>query len=226
MKRSAKTVSAVAVVMMAICVPSLGFSQSASTGALTGSTTDATRAAVPGVAISLTNEATGEVRSAFSNESGSYAFPLLAPSSYRLEATLMGFKTSVRSGIRISVTETIRLDVQLEIGGLAETVTVESAPVDRASLETIATAAGGRYLELDRESDRTIANTIVDATRRRSAPREGEESVEDLYWRFLFAGACFMIVGLLFLREQTELWMEFGGVAISIAIVAIIVSLS
>ena len=32
----------------------------------------------------------------------------------------------------------------------------------------IATAGGGRYFELDRESDRDIANAIIDATRRRA----------------------------------------------------------
>jgi outer membrane receptor protein involved in Fe transport len=83
---------------------------------------------MPGVEVTLTNEATREVRSAVSNENGTYVFQQLAPGSYRLEASLVGFKTAGRSGIRINVTETTRLDVQLEIGGLAETITVEASP--------------------------------------------------------------------------------------------------
>ena len=58
-----------------------------------------------------------------------HSFPQLAPGSYRLEAALVGFKTAVRSGVLVSVTKITRLDVQLEIGSLTETVTVEAAPV-------------------------------------------------------------------------------------------------
>ena len=38
--------------------------------------------------------------------------------------------------------------------------------LDRRSLTTIATTSGGRYLELDRESDVAIANQVIDAARR------------------------------------------------------------
>jgi carboxypeptidase family protein/TonB-dependent receptor-like protein len=120
---------AVAAVILAIWIAPLRFSQTPSTGALGGTLTDTTRAVMPGVEITLTNEATGEVRSATSAENGTYSLRLLAPGSYRLEAALPGFKTAVRSAIRISVTETARLDVQLEVGGLSETMNVEASPV-------------------------------------------------------------------------------------------------
>src|SRR3989442_7215631 len=121
--------SVVAALTIAAWMDPLGFAQTSSTGPLTGITTDPSRAVIPGVEETLTNEATREVRTAVSNESGNYSFGLLTPGSYRLEAALSGFKTAVRSGIRISVTETTRLDVQLEVGGLSETVNVEAAPV-------------------------------------------------------------------------------------------------
>ena len=115
--------------ILALSTAPLGLAQTASTGALTGITRDATRAVIPGVEITLVNMATSEARSTVSNESGSYSFALLAPGTYRLEAALSGFKTAIQSGIRISVTETTRLDIQLEVGGLAETVTVEASAV-------------------------------------------------------------------------------------------------
>src|SRR2546425_13142189 len=120
--------SVVAALTIAAWMAPLGFAQTSSTGALTGITTDPSRAVIPGVEETMTNEATREVRTAVSNENGNYSFGLLTPGSYRLEAALPGFKTAVRSGIRISVTETTRLDVQLEVGAVAETVTVEAAP--------------------------------------------------------------------------------------------------
>ena len=60
-----------------------------------------------------------------------------------------------------------------------------SSSLDRSSLAVIATAGGGRYFELDRESDRDIANTIIDATRRRADAGTVEESTRDLYWSAL-----------------------------------------
>ena len=68
------------------------------------------------------------MRTAVSGENGNYSFPQLSPNTYRLEAALPGFKTAARSGVRITVTETTRLDIQLEVGAVAETVTVEAAP--------------------------------------------------------------------------------------------------
>jgi len=115
-------------IMLLVCGTPSSFSQSASTGALTGTTTDATPAVVPGVKLTLTNEATGEARSTISGESGSYSFLQLVPGSYRLDAALEGFKTTSRSGLRIAVTETVRLDIRLEVGALSETISVEAAP--------------------------------------------------------------------------------------------------
>src|SRR5437867_607082 len=114
--------------MLLVCGTPSSFSQTASTGALTGTTTDATPAVVPGVKLTLTNEATGEARSTISGESGSYSFLQLVPGSYRLDAALEGFKTTSRSALRIVVTETVRLDIRLEVGALSETISVEAAP--------------------------------------------------------------------------------------------------
>ena len=83
--------------------------------------------------------------------------------------------------------------------------------LDRPSLEVIAAAGGGRYFELDRGSDRAIAATIIEEARRRAGPRGVEEAREGLYWRFLQAAAGFLILGALFLRERTELWLQVAG---------------
>src|SRR5213593_1634359 len=129
MNKSLKIISTVMAVIFAAGIAQSAFCQTASTGGLTGSTTDASRAVIPGVELTLTNEATRETRTAISAETGSYVFPQLAPGSYRLQAALPGFRTAVTSGIRIAVTETAHLDIQLEVGAVAETVTVEAAPV-------------------------------------------------------------------------------------------------
>jgi Ca-activated chloride channel homolog len=101
-----------------------------------------------------------------------------------------------------------------------EPVYVQSS-LDRASLTAIATAGGGYYFELDRESsDREIASTIINAARRRAGTRGVQERTEELYWRFLAIAAGLLLAGLLFVRETVELWIQAVGVAIVLFIVS------
>jgi Ca-activated chloride channel family protein len=93
------------------------------------------------------------------------------------------------------------------------------AALDRGSLMQIANAGGGEYMELDREGDREISNRIIDAARKRAGSRGLEVANEELYWRFLLAAAAFMVLGLLFLQEKTELWLQAGGAAVALTLV-------
>jgi len=83
--------------------------------------------------------------------------------------------------------------------------------LDRDSLEAIATAGGGQYLELGRESDRAIANRIIGAARRSAGPLEVESTARDLYWQCLLAAACLLAAGVLFMQERAELWLYTVG---------------
>ena len=66
--------------------------------------------------------------------------------------------------------------------------------LDRNSLATIATAAGGRYFELDREKDGDIANEIIAATRRRARDTGRMERTEELYKHCLWVAAGLLLV--------------------------------
>lgn len=94
-----------------------------------------------------------------------------------------------------------------------------SSSLDRSSLVTIATAGGGRYFELDRESDREIANSIIDATRRRAAPTDVEESTRDLYWSALLLAAALLAVGMLFLRDRASLGLALVAGLVTLMVV-------
>jgi hypothetical protein len=87
--------------------------------------------------------------------------------------------------------------------------------LDRASLQRIAAAGGGQYFELDRDPDRDIANAVIDAGRRQAPARVETGSVEELYWRFIVAGAGLAAFGIVFVRERPELWMIVAGASAS-----------
>ncbi|MEW6323067.1 MAG: VWA domain-containing protein [Acidobacteriota bacterium] len=97
---------------------------------------------------------------------------------------------------------------------------VLTSQLDRASLTTIATAAGGRYFELGREDDRTIAASIIDVTRRQAASSTMSEAREDLYWWFLAAAAALLALGVLFLRDRAALAFQVAAAGGALALLA------
>ncbi len=113
--------------------------QTGSSGALIGTVTDPSGGVVADAQVRVTNEATGETRTVNSNANGSYSLQLLLPDTYRVEFSRTGFKLSVKRGIQINVTETARLDVVLDLGGVQEVVTVTT---EAALLQTETSTLG------------------------------------------------------------------------------------
>src|SRR5262249_22841958 len=105
------------------------------TGELRGRVIDAQSAVLPGVTVVARNEATGIFREIVSGADGSFFMSALTPGSYQVEATLSGFKKYQRKGVRVEVGKTMSIDIQLEVGGIEQqvTVTAESPLVDTTS---------------------------------------------------------------------------------------------
>ena len=106
---------------------------------------------------------------------------------------------------------------ETEIDGVKEPSPGRSR-LDRASLQRIAAAGGGQYFELDRDPDRDIANTIIDAGRRQAPVTSEEGTVAELYWRFLAAGLALAALGSVFLRDRTELWIQLAAASATAAV--------
>src|SRR5258708_6816815 len=98
--------------------------QRAATGALKGTVTDPSGSVVPGVSIKGTSNEPAQTRTAITQSNGSYLVPLLPVGEYTLETLAKGFKSVTFQNITIHVTETALLDIRLQVGGVAETVTV------------------------------------------------------------------------------------------------------
>ena len=73
--------------------------QSASTAQLNGSVKDQSGAALPGVTVTVTQTDDGLMRTAVTDESGSYVLQNLPVGPYRFEAALQGFRTYAQTGI-------------------------------------------------------------------------------------------------------------------------------
>jgi trimeric autotransporter adhesin len=93
---------------------------------------------VPGVEVTITNQSTNIKRSVVTNDAGEYAFAAVEPGTYTLRAALQGFKTVERRDIRIGTQTFLVLDLTLEVGALAEevTVTAQSPIIDTANAST------------------------------------------------------------------------------------------
>jgi Carboxypeptidase regulatory-like domain len=116
-------------IFILIVLSVFGFAQ-AGTSSITGNVSDATGSALPGVGISAINQDTGARLETVSNETGAYRFATLPPGPYRVEAELPGFNRLTRGPVTLSVSQTLALDLQLQVGQVNETVNVtEAAPL-------------------------------------------------------------------------------------------------
>ena len=109
------------------------------TGTLSGVVRDAQGALLPGVTISIESPAMpGGARQAVSGESGAYAFASLPPGVYTATFTLSGFTTLRREDLRVQVATVARVDIELAVGGVTETLTIsgEQPVVDVSSTTT------------------------------------------------------------------------------------------
>lgn len=93
---------------------------------LTGTVVDPTGAVVPNVAITLTNTATSQFRTAVSNSSGIYLFSDLGIGTFNLDATSPGFRKYTQTNIVLNTAQTLKIDVDLSVGSEGQTVTIEA----------------------------------------------------------------------------------------------------
>src|SRR5262245_16324695 len=107
-------------------------------GRILGSVADQSGAAVRGAKITITNVETGATRALETNEAGDYVAPNLPPGLYKITVEGSGFKKVERPEVRLEVAKDIRIDVSLQPGNVAETVTItEDAPMIETSNNTL-----------------------------------------------------------------------------------------
>jgi hypothetical protein len=99
-------------------------------GSIEGVVRDGTGAVLPGASVTVSNLDTGQQRTLTTNADGGYRAVLLSLGTYRVKAELQGFKTIERTGITLSAGQTAVVNFAMEVGGVAEVVSVTGeAPV-------------------------------------------------------------------------------------------------
>jgi hypothetical protein len=129
----------VSLLLSLMLLPTAAFGQTAGTGAIAGVVSDPSGAVVGQATIKVTNNQTGEKRTAVSTNSGNYSVSLLQPGAYTVEVSKSGFKTSSYPAVAVNVTEIAPLNIQLQVGAISETVEVTG---QGEQLQTESSAAG------------------------------------------------------------------------------------
>jgi len=156
------------------------------TGGVRGAVHDA-NGVIPGVTVTLTNEATNISREVVTNEAGEYSFPAVAPGTYTLKTRLTGYKSYESKGLVVGTQTFLTVDVSLDLGAIEENITVTGqtplietsnastgANLDRTALESLPAPGRNAFLigvtvptvmpvgdpQFNRQQDQTNASRV------------------------------------------------------------------
>ena len=106
-------------------------------GRFTGKVSDSSGAILPGVVVTLTNDASGVSRATTTNADGDYSFPETPVGTYHLEFDLAGFKKNLQPNVLLQLNQVLTVNETLQIGERKEVVevTTEAPIVDTTSTQ-------------------------------------------------------------------------------------------
>src|SRR2546425_5033760 len=102
-------------------------------GSLVGNVKDPSQAAVPGATVTITNQLTNASRETITTDEGVYSFATVQTGTYTLKVSLPGFKEFKQTDVQVTLNNVTRVDVTLQVGEVAESVTVSA---QTATLQT------------------------------------------------------------------------------------------
>ena len=119
-------------VVSAVLVSSLA---SAQQGSIIGIAVDDTKAVLPGVSVTATDQEAGRQIAAVTNEKGEYRLSNMPAGKYTIQAELSGFTTVVLRDVEILVGQNATIPITMKLASVTETLTVvgETPLVDVAS---------------------------------------------------------------------------------------------
>jgi hypothetical protein len=212
---SSKGLSLVCALMLVACLLPRPAAAQAVTGTLLGTVTDATGAVLPGATVTVTNTDTGFSRTVTADSSGEYVAPSVPTGTYTVAAELSGFKSVQMSNVHVGVDQRVRIDLKLEVGDMAESVTIEaSTPLVQTSSSELGTTVDEeqiKALPLNGRNFVSLTRTVPGVLR--GIPGANIDGAGSLAWR---ASAAFSANGqrprdnnyLLDGVDNNETWLQ------------------
>ncbi len=105
-------------------------------GSIVGTVTDTSGAAVPDATVLITSLQTNETRSVQTDRAGVYTVSTVAEGTYRVSISKQGFRTFENPGALVTANNEIRINAQLEVGVVSQTVEVQSAATAQLQTDT------------------------------------------------------------------------------------------
>lgn len=96
-------------------------------GQVSGLVQDPTKQRIPSAQVTITSQSTKASRSTATSTEGLYSITNLPVGEYDIEVSAPGFRTTRQTGIRITAAARVTLDVELQVGAVSESVTVEAS---------------------------------------------------------------------------------------------------
>src|SRR5579872_5993065 len=96
-------------------------------GAIVGTVKDPSGAVIADASVTVKNVATNASRKVQTNTAGDYSVPLLPPGEYEVTVEQPGFRSSVSGSIPLEVNQTVRVDINLQVGNQTQQVEVTGA---------------------------------------------------------------------------------------------------
>jgi len=93
-------------------------------GSIVGNVKDISEAVISGAKVKITHKETNQSRETAASMEGNFNFPTIQTGTYDISVSMPGFKTYTRSGIEVTLNNTTRSDIMLDIGSVSETVWV------------------------------------------------------------------------------------------------------
>lgn len=130
-------------VLMTLGASGLWGQSNITTGELLGTVRDSEGGPLPGTVVEVKNTETGLTRRVLTNTEGAFRFEFLPVGVYDIRAELSGFRPEVRQGVAVRLGASVQVEFILDIGTLAEEITVTAAaPVVETTRPDVANSVG------------------------------------------------------------------------------------
>lgn len=116
-------------------------------GTITGTVSDSSGSLIPNAAVTAVNPANGSEFKTQTTDTGNYTIPSVPAGVYNVSVEVSGFRKFEQQGIRVQVAQVARVDVAMQVGSTAESVTVTAdAALLRTESAALATTVGREQL--------------------------------------------------------------------------------